>query len=112
MDTITLTLSEYEDLVDIRDAAIARREIAEGRQELLTSADVAAYLASPSPLAFWRERRGLTMPALAAAVDVPAEQLQALEDGGRSDSLSLYAKLAKALRIRLEDIVPDDILPD
>ena len=112
MDTITLSRSEYEDLLDIRDAAIARREIAEGRQELMTTADVEVYLAAPSPLAFWRERRGLTMSALAAAVNVPADQLQVLEDGGRSDSLSLYAKLAKVLRIRLEDIVPDDILPD
>jgi hypothetical protein len=59
-DTITLTRGEYEDLIDARDHAQAMCDIASGAAETLTEAEVDAYLASATPLAFWRRHRGLT----------------------------------------------------
>ena len=56
-DTITLTRTEYEDLVDARDHALAIRDIASGAAGTLTSAEVDAWLAAASPLAFWRRSR-------------------------------------------------------
>lgn len=53
-DTITLTRAAYEDLVDARDHALAMRDVATGAVEALTGAEVDAYLAAATPLAFWR----------------------------------------------------------
>jgi hypothetical protein len=55
-----LTRGEYEDLIDARDHAQAMCDIASGAAETLTEAEVDAYLASATPLAFWRRHRGLT----------------------------------------------------
>jgi len=69
-DVVTLTRQEYEDLIDARDHAVAMRDVATGAMETLSDAEMDAYLAAPTPLAFWRRRRGLTQAALAAAVGV------------------------------------------
>ena len=50
---------DYEDLIDALAASKAHASIAAG-EEVLTSEETAAYVAAPSPLAFWRKKRGLT----------------------------------------------------
>ena len=74
-DTITLTRAEYEDLIDTRDHALAMRDIVSGVMETLTSAEVDAYLAASSPLAFWRRHRDLTQAALAARAGIAQSSL-------------------------------------
>ncbi|TCZ64493.1 helix-turn-helix transcriptional regulator [Roseicella aquatilis] len=107
-DTITLTRAEYEDLVDARDAAVALREVATGAVDTLGEADLDAYLASDSPLAFWRRHRGMTQAALAASVGISQPYLGQIERGVRTGDVHLYQRLARALRLRIEDIVQDD----
>lgn len=107
-DTVTLTRQEYEDLVDARDAAVALREVATGAMETLSEAEVDAYLAAATPLAFWRRKRDMTQAALAAAVGISQPYLAQMEGGGRVGDVRLYARIAKALRLRLEDVIPDD----
>ena len=67
---ITLTRAEYEDLIDARDHALAMRDIASGAVETLSGAELDAYLAGPTPLAFWRRHRGMTQAALAAWIGI------------------------------------------
>ena len=107
-DTVTLTRAEYEDLVDARDAAVAMRAVASGTMETLSSAELDVYLAAPTPLAFWRKHRGLTQAALAAAVEVSQPYLAQLEAGRRVGDVRLHARIAKALRIRMEDLLAED----
>ena len=106
-DTITLTRAEYEDLIDVRDHALAMRDIAGGGMETLTGAEVDAYLASPTPLAFWRRHRGLTQAALAARVGIAQSSLAQAGTGRRGLKVETYAKLAKLLRTRIEDLLAD-----
>ena len=106
-DTITLTRAEYEDLVDARDHALAMRDIAIGAVETLTGAEVDAYLAASTPLAFWRRQRGLTQAALAARVGIAQSSLAQAETGRRGLKVATYAKLAKALKTRIEDLLAD-----
>jgi DNA-binding XRE family transcriptional regulator len=104
-ETVTLTRREYQDLVDARDHAIAMREVATGAMETLTEAELDEYLAAPTPLAFWRARRGMTQAALAAAAGVTQPYLAQIEAGARIGSIRIHARLAKALRVRVEDLV-------
>ena len=105
-DTITLTRAEYEDLIDARDHAIAMRDIASGAVETLTGAEVDDYLAAPTPLAFWRRHRGLTQAVLAGRIGIAQPSLAQAETGRRGLSAETWAKIAKALRVRMEDLLP------
>ena len=104
---VTLTRAAYEDLIDARDHALAMRDIASGALETLTGAEVDAYLAAPSPLAFWRRHRGLTQAVLAARVGIAQSSLAQAETGRRGLKVETYARLAKALKTRIEDLLPE-----
>ncbi len=107
-DTVTLTRDEYEELIDARDHAIAMRDIASGAVETLSGPEVDDYLAAPTPLAFWRRHRGLTQVALAARIGIAQPSLAQAETGRRGLSAETWAKIAKALRVRMEDLLPGD----
>jgi DNA-binding XRE family transcriptional regulator len=107
METVTLTKAEYQDLIDARDHAIAMRDIATGAMDILSEAQTAAFLAAASPLAFWRQHRGMTQAALAAAVGISQPYLAQIEAGKRVGDVNLYAKLARALTVRIEDLVEE-----
>jgi hypothetical protein len=55
----TMTAEESEDLVDDRDHAAAMLGNQDGTVPLVDDKDVDTYLAAPTPLSFWRARRGL-----------------------------------------------------
>jgi DNA-binding XRE family transcriptional regulator len=104
-DTITLTIEEYEDLVDARDAAIAAAQLARSEMELLTPAQLDDYLAAVTPLQFWRNHRGIMQNALAAAAGISQPYLAQMESGTRIGTVAVLAKLAGVLRVRIEDLL-------
>jgi DNA-binding XRE family transcriptional regulator len=106
-DTVTLTRQEYQDLIDARDHVLAVREVAAGRMETISSDELPAYLAAATPLAFWRRKRGLTQAALAEQVGITQPYLAQIETGKRTGEVGLYVKLARALRLRVEDLVAE-----
>lgn len=106
-DMVVLSRRDFQDLIDARDHATAMRDIAAGAMEMLTADEVKAYLAAPTPLAFWRKRRGLTQVALARQVAISQAFLAQIETRDRLGDVHLYARLAHALRVRIEDLVPD-----
>jgi len=105
---VTMTAEEYQDLIDARDAAIAMRDIAAGTMPTVAEADVDAYLAAPTPLAFWRKHRGLTQIELSQAADISQPYLAQLENGQREGAVSVYARLAKLLNVRIDDLVVEE----
>jgi DNA-binding XRE family transcriptional regulator len=105
-ELIILSREEYEDLVDSRDHALAMAAHARGDDPGLTDAEMDEYLAAPTPLAYWRKRRGLTQATLSAAAGISQPYLAQLESGRRlSADIAAYAKLAKRLAVRIEDLV-------
>jgi DNA-binding XRE family transcriptional regulator len=117
-DIVILPAAEFERLVDlaedardIRDAEKALAEIEAGTAELLSRADVQAYLDSPSPLAFWRKRRGLTQAALAESVGVSQAYMAQIESAKRTADIRVYQRLAKRLGVTLDDIVSSEEVP-
>jgi DNA-binding XRE family transcriptional regulator len=107
-DTVTVTRAEYEDLIDTRDAAIAMGLVGRGEMETLSEADMDAYLAASSPLQFWRKHRGLTQTKLAEVAGMTQSHLAQAERGRRGLSVGIYSRLATALRVRIEDLLPID----
>jgi DNA-binding XRE family transcriptional regulator len=104
-ELVTLTRGELADLIDARDHAVAMREVAAGVMETLSEDELDAYLAAPTPLAFWRRKRGLTQAALGAVVGVSQPYLAQIEAGRREGGVHLYARLAEALKVRIEDLL-------
>lgn len=105
-DMVMLSAEDFEDLIDGRDAALAMAEYRAGRLEALSDAEVDEYLAAKTPLAFWRKKRGLTQADLAGAAGISQAYLAQIERGQRVGDVRLYARLADALRLKIEDLVP------
>ena len=110
-DIVILSRKEYDELYeDMEDradaaelrAAIARREA--GQEELLSSAEVDAYLAAKTPLAFWRKKRGLTQAALAAKTGVAQGFLSEIEAGKKTGDVKTLRKIADTLRLTIDDL--------
>jgi DNA-binding XRE family transcriptional regulator len=97
---------EYEDLLDARDHALAMAAHARGDDPGLTDAELDEYLLAPTPLAYWRKRRGVKQSVLAEAAGISQPYLAQLESGRRtSANIAVYTRLAKRLAVRIEDFV-------
>jgi len=116
-DTVTVSrgdwtqlLSELEDALD-RAAVVERRreEAAKGvqaaRRNYLTAREARRLLDGESPVKVWREKRGLSQRELAAAAGVGAGYLAEIETGRKPGSVRALARLARALRVQMEDLV-------
>ena len=86
------------------DASLAR--LRAGEDELLTEADLDELRAAPTPLAYWRARRGLSPDALAAAAGLSADAVTTLEVASTVADEVTYERLARALGIEAADIIP------
>jgi DNA-binding XRE family transcriptional regulator len=105
-ERVILDRNDYEDLIDARDHAVAMRDIAAGA-DVLSQAEMETYLTATTPLAFWRKRTGKTQAALAAEVGVSQPFLAQIEAGTRDGTVRVLARIARALRLRIEDLVAD-----
>ena len=97
---------EAEMLADIRAYDAARARIAAGDNEFFPSELLDRLLSGEHPLKVWREYRGLTLAQLGNACGVSAAVLSQIETGKREPSVSLLKKLAEALRVDMDDLVP------
>jgi DNA-binding XRE family transcriptional regulator len=103
-----LPAEEFEDLCDALAHATAMAEYRAGHDEGLTLEEVSALLAAATPLAFWRAKRGLTQAALAKAAKTTQPHIADLESGKHGGSLEVMARIAKALKVKLDDLAPTE----
>jgi DNA-binding XRE family transcriptional regulator len=112
---VTMSAEDYQDLIDARDAEAAMRAVAAGTLQTLAGADVDAYLAAATPLAFWRKHLGFTQADMAREVGVSQPYLAQLENGQREGSVSVYQRIARRLGLSVDELLPDvddPVLPD
>jgi len=95
---------EFEDMRDALAHATAMAEYRAGRREALTLEEVGALLKAPTPLAFWRAKRGMTQAKLARAAGTTQPHIADLEAGKHGGSFELIARIAKALQIKIDDL--------
>ena len=112
-ETVTISKAEYnrlraleEELTDIQTALAVEARIANGEEELIPAAVVDRLLDGEPPLRVWREFRDLTQAALARASGVNRVQIVENEAGRSSGSGHTLRKLANALGIAVDDVIP------
>ena len=113
-ETVTIPKDEYlrlkaieEDARDLRSATEALGRIRAGTEELVPSIVVDRLLGGDAPLVVWREHRNLSRTELARRSRVNRVQIIDIESGRKTGSVATLKKLATALRIDLDDLVPD-----
>lgn len=112
-ETVTISKAEYErllalqeDLADIRAALAVEARIAAGNEELIPAFVVDRLLAGEQPLRVWREFRNLTQAGLARSSGVNRVQIVDIEAGRSSGSVHTLRKLATALAVSVDDLIP------
>ena len=96
-----------ERLADIEDALTLRAAAAEfDERDALPIAMVKRIHAGEHPLRIWRERRGLTLSALAKRAGLQLGYLSEIESGKKPGSVDAYRRAAKALAVDIDALVP------
>lgn len=111
-ELVVLPRSDYEDLVDALAVRKIDAALAAGHEELLSAEETAALIDAPSPLAFWRKKRGKTQAQLAAEIGASQNFLSDLEHGKAKGDVTLFAKLARSLGVQIEDLLPATDAPE
>lgn len=112
-EMVVLPRADYEALLEaaemLSDVAAYDRfkeKLAAGEEELIPSEYVYRMLDGENPVRVWREFRALSAKDLAAAAGISAAYLSEIESGKKEGSFSALRKIAKALKVDLEDIIP------
>jgi DNA-binding XRE family transcriptional regulator len=106
-----LAILPAEEYKDMRDALVHQRAMSDyraGRVGALTLDEVQALLTAPTPLAFWRAKRGMTQAALAKSAGTTQPHVADLESGKHGGSLEIMARIAAALDISVDSLVAAD----
>jgi mRNA interferase RelE/StbE len=118
-DTVTIDRAEWArllaELEDAEDRAAIRAgrafEAAHGRgflrENSLSGDEARRLLDGESPVRVWRGKRGLTQRALAAAAGIAPGYLADIEAGRKSGSAEVLSRLARALRVSIEDLMDE-----
>ncbi len=107
-----LPIADYERLLDLAEdradtlAAAAAEERRRAGEEYLPAAMVDRLLAGDNPLRVWRRHRGMTLARLSGETGITTGYLSDIERGRRRGSPGLFRKLAEALRVSTDDILP------
>lgn len=111
-DTVTISRAEYErlleaaeELEDIAALDAANARLAAGKDELVPAAFANRIIDGESPVRVYRELRGLSVSELARQSGVNRVQIMDIESGRKTGSVATVAKLARALRVDVDDLV-------
>jgi len=115
-DTVTVSRDDWEslqlELESLQDcAAVAERRAYErqvgkdnARRDYLTGDEAIRLLNGENPLKVWREKRGLSQRALAAATDIGNSYLAEIETNRKPGSGDAYRKLGAVLHVPPEEL--------
>lgn len=114
-EMVVITLSEYETLLklaerleDFEDGLAIKafeERLARGEEEFISAEFVNRMIDGESPIRVWRDVRGLSAKDLAAAAGISATYLSEIESRKKEGSISSLKKIARALKVDLDDLV-------
>ncbi|MFY8095451.1 MAG: helix-turn-helix domain-containing protein [Niveispirillum sp.] len=112
-DTVTLNRADFEMLLealeDAQDLAESREAVARlqrGEEEAFPIELVEQILDGMPPVRAYRQYRGLTQQALARAANLSPSYLSEIEARRKPGSLEVMARIAIALRVSVDDLLP------
>ena len=120
-EVVVLDAARYEELIerleDLDDEAFARRDAQAEPEETAPFEMVERMSAGESPVRVWRQHRNLKAGELAKRAGISTSYLSTIEHGKKPGSLAVMARLAEALEVLVDDLVPanmsvGDEIPD
>ncbi len=93
-------------MADIQAALAVEARLASGKEEMIPAFVVDRLLDGEPPLRVWREFRNLTQSDLARISGVDRTQIVDIDAGRKDGSVFTLRKLAAALRVSVDDIIP------
>lgn len=100
-------LALAEDREDLAAAEAAEQRRLAG-EEYVPFSLVQSIIAGENPLRAWRKYRGLTLDALAERTGSRKSALSDIENGKAHGKPALWRKLATALDVTVDEILPDE----
>jgi DNA-binding XRE family transcriptional regulator len=104
-EIVLLSREDFEELTDLVEHYAGLAEARAHPTRMLESDEVEALLDAPTPLHFWRRKRGLTQAELAQAAGVSQAAISALESGQREGMAKQWKRIASALDLDIADLV-------
>lgn len=107
-----LPIADYQRLLDVvenKTDAVAALDAEQRRlagEEYLPADLIDRILAGESPLHVWRKHRGMTLVQLGERAGCGSGHLSRIETGERGGTVDLWVKLADALNVSVEDLIP------
>jgi DNA-binding XRE family transcriptional regulator len=106
-ETEYLALVEaVEDASDVQAVRRWKAATEAGEEEALPADLVDRILTGEPPVRIWREHRGMTAQALAEAAGIAQSYLSQIETGKRGGTIETMAKIAGALGVLVDDLLP------
>lgn len=84
----------------------AKRRLAAGEDELVPSEIVDRILAGENLVRVWREHRAFSVSTLAEKAGIAQPYLSQIETGKREGTLQTMKKIADALKVTVDDLIP------
>lgn len=105
-DTVTLTRREYETLVRHAELAedIAAIRAMDADPDPVPAELVRRLVDGESPIRIFREFRGISQTALAAAAGIGKSYLSRIEGGHKTPKVTVLKALAAALGVEIDDL--------
>ena len=104
-DEYMALIERLELLEDLRDCQDFEERLARGEEELIPGDVVERLVEGENTVKVWREHRGLTQEELGAEIGLSGPYLSQIESGKREGTVKVYAALAKALGVDIDDLV-------
>ena len=110
LDALIDAAENAEDIASVRawKAYVAAAGFDAAIANSYTGAEAKRLLNGESHVRIWREKRGMTQRALAAAAAIPAGYLSEIESGKKPGSVAAFRALATALAVPMEDLAGDE----
>jgi DNA-binding XRE family transcriptional regulator len=115
-ETVTITRAQHQAflemqarLEDIEDRLAGAKAIEDYHADptsFLPVDMVKRILAGEAPVRIWRERRGLKATELAQATGLTSAYISEIENGKKPGSIDAFRKLARALGVTVDDLLP------
>lgn len=102
---VLLSEEDYEDMIDTIEAQAIMARIAAG-EETWPHELVVELMSTDSRIRTYRTYRGMSVSELAAAAGISQPYLSEIENGRKTGSVDVLKRIAAALRVELDDIVP------
>ena len=104
-DEYTALIERVERFEDLSDCQDFEERLARGEEELIPGDVVERLVEGENPVRVWREHRGLTQEELGARTGLSGPYLSQIESGKREGTVKVFAALAKALDVDIDDLV-------